>query len=120
MTIPTVRGKLHFTMILMLVTISSSTFALDPDRLGQEEDIREAVFRHQFDRNASGQQKTAHAYCLSIMVGGKDLDPPVEFIKRFAHHKPPVRKWSACHWTSIPVVGNLFGRSALIFSCFED
>jgi hypothetical protein len=57
MTIPTVRGKLHFTMILMLVTISSSTFALDPDRLGQEEDIREAVFRHQFDRNASGRRR---------------------------------------------------------------
>jgi hypothetical protein len=40
MTIPTVRGRLHFTMILMLVTISSSTFALDSDRLGQEDDIR--------------------------------------------------------------------------------
>jgi hypothetical protein len=107
---------MRLATILLLVTVPSSIFAIDSDRLGQEDDIREAVFRHRFDHNASGQQKTAHAYCLSIMVGEKDSDPLEQFMKRFAHHKPPVRKWSACHWTSIQVVENRFGRAALIFS----
>jgi hypothetical protein len=85
------------------------------DRLSQEDDIREAVFRYQFEHNASGQQKSARAYYLAILVGNKDSDPPEQFIKRFAHHKPPVRKASACHWDSIKVVENRTGRPALIF-----
>jgi hypothetical protein len=109
---------LRLAPILLFVT-TSSILAADSDRVGQEDDIREAVFRHQFEHNASGQQKTAHAYCLSIMAGEKDSHPPPQFIKRFAHHKPPVRKWSACHWTTQQVVENRMGRSALIFRVAE-
>jgi len=43
--------------------------------------------------NASGQQKQAAAYFLSI--GKPGSDPSDEFIKRFANHIPPVRKASA-------------------------
>ncbi len=82
--------------------------------LTQEEDIREAVFRHQFDHNASGQQKSAHAYCLA--VGDKDADPSEDFLKRFAHHKPPVRKASACRITaSGEVIDNHTGKRGLLF-----
>lgn len=101
--------------LVLVLTIAYPCLATDADRLSQEDDIREAVFRFQFDHNASGQQKTAHAYCLAILTGEKDSDPSSEFMKRFAHHKPPIRKASACHWTSIQVVENRFGRAALIF-----
>jgi hypothetical protein len=111
-----VRAIVRLTSLLLLLLFSRASLASDSERLGQEDDIREAVFRHQFEHNASGQQKTAHAYCLAILVNDKDSDPSEQFMKRFVHHKPPVRKWSACHWTSVEVVENRTGRSALIFS----
>lgn len=111
-----VRAMVRLTPILLLLLFSLASLASDSDRTGQEDDIREAVFRHQFEYNASGQQKTAHAYCLAILVNDKDSDPSEQLIKRFAHHKPPVRKWSACRWTAIQVVENRTGRPALIFS----
>ena len=64
-------------------------------RLTQENDIREAVFRYQFNHNSSIQGKSAAVYCLS--VGEKNADPPDDLIRRFAAFKPPVRK--ASDWT---------------------
>lgn len=109
------RVIIRVAPFLLLLTFSSSSPAVDFDRLSQEDDIRETVFRHQFDHNASGQQKSAHAYCLAILAGEKDSDPSQQFMKRFANHKPPVRRVSACHWTSVQVVENRTGRPALIF-----
>jgi hypothetical protein len=79
--------------LFLLLAFTSLGFAADKTRAIQTDDIREAVFRWQFDHNASGQQTNAHAYFLSI--GHKGDDPTEEFIKRFADHKPPVRKVSA-------------------------
>jgi hypothetical protein len=53
-------------------------------------DIAEATFRYQFQKNASGAQQKAAAYYLSLF----EKDPSPEFLKRFAQHKPPVRKGS--------------------------
>src|SRR5215510_15207871 len=55
------------------------------------DDIREAVFRHQFYHNASGQQQRAKAYFLSIETGE---DPDDAFIERFKDNEPPVKKES--------------------------
>ncbi|MGP0019605.1 MAG: hypothetical protein ACLPHP_13620 [Candidatus Sulfotelmatobacter sp.] len=110
-----IKALARVAPLFLLVAIADSSLAGDTHRLGQEDDIREAVFRFQFDHNGSGQQKQAHAYCIAILEGGKDSDPSDQFMKRFAHHKPPVRKFSACHWTEIQVVENRTGRSALIF-----
>jgi hypothetical protein len=41
------------------------SLAADTSRGSEEDDIREAVFRHQFDHNASGQEKSAHGYYLA-------------------------------------------------------
>ena len=79
--------------LFLLCAFSSLGFAADNVRESQTDDIREAVFRWQFDHNASSQQKKAQAYFLG--VGDRD-DPTDEFMKRFANHKPPVRKASAC------------------------
>src|SRR5579864_6549397 len=94
------RPTMGVSSLLFLLTIASSSPAVDTDRARQEDDIRESVFRYEFDHNASGQQKTAHLYCLQILVGNRNSDPSNPFIQRFAHHKPPVRKVSACRWYS--------------------
>lgn len=107
----------YSTSALVLIGIlwAFAPFAsADTDHKSQEDDIREAVFRYLFNYNASGQQSKTHAYCLGIVVGEKKIDPSDQFMKRFAHHKPPVRRASACQWTKIHVVENR-GRPALIF-----
>lgn len=57
----------------------------------EELDICEAVFRHVFEHNASGQQQNANAYFLKIF--GKD--PTEAFLARFQEHRPPVKMGSA-------------------------
>lgn len=100
--------------LLLMFTSGCLTFAADTDRLSQEEDIREAVFRHQFDHNASGQQKRAAMYCLS--VGQNGIDPSDEFMKRFANHKPPIRKRSECDADPVRgVIEKRTGNLGLIF-----
>ena len=85
---------------LLLLACTSLGFAADKDkdkdkvRERQVDDIREVVFRWQFDHNASGQQKKAQVYFLGFH--GKEGDPTDEFMKRFAGHIPSVRKASAC------------------------
>jgi len=80
--------------VLFMVMSGCVSYATDAARLNQEDSIREAVFRYQFDHNASGQQKKASVYCLS--VGNGQTDPSDDLMKRFANHKPPVRKASEC------------------------
>jgi hypothetical protein len=82
--------------LFLLFAFTSLGVADEKARQGQDDDIREAVFRYQFDHNASGQQKTAKVYFLG--VGEKATDPSDDFMKRFANHKPPVRKASASHF----------------------
>jgi hypothetical protein len=79
--------------VFLLLAVASVSLAADTTRLTQEDDIRETVFRYQFDHNASGLQKSAKGYFLAI--GEKGVDPSAEFMKRFAHHNPPVHKGSA-------------------------
>ncbi|MGC3992134.1 MAG: hypothetical protein QM796_21060 [Chthoniobacteraceae bacterium] len=62
------------------------------NRLGEEDNIKEAVFRYLFGDNASGQQNTVAAYFISV---NGDKDPDDAFLARFAKHIPPVKKESA-------------------------
>lgn len=80
--------------MLLAFALACTNGASDADRLKQQDDIREAVFRYQFAHNASGQQTGAAVYCL--WVGEKATDPSDDFMRRFANHKPPVRKMSEC------------------------
>ena len=84
----------NIVSLLLLSFLASSGMAAEEARQSQEDDIREAVFRWQFDHNVSGLQKKAQVYFLA--VGEKGGDPSDEFIKRFAGNKPPVRKRSEC------------------------
>jgi hypothetical protein len=77
----------------------------------EADDILKAVFRHQFVKNASGQQQKAGVYFLRILTnetkkvfpGRGDVswpnfkngvDPSDAFMESFAKHVPPVRKAS--------------------------
>lgn len=98
--------------LVLLTSIRDS--AEDASRESQEDDIREAVLLHQFEHNASGQQQKAHGYYIAI--GDKHADPSDAFIRRFAHHKPPVRKASACRVSSTgEIVSKWTGRPGLLF-----
>jgi hypothetical protein len=79
--------------ILLATAFALVCGAADMPRQIQTDDIREVVFRHQLDSWDSYMQKTKRVYFLS--VGEQDEDPSDDFIKRFANHKPPVRKASA-------------------------
>ena len=100
--------------MLLAFTSGCASIASGAPRLSQEDNIREAVFRYQFNHNASGQQQRAAFYCLA--VGEKRSDPSDEFMKRFADHKPPVRKVSECQIDpSKGVIDKRTGTSGLVF-----
>ncbi|HEV2392285.1 MAG TPA: hypothetical protein VG146_07975 [Verrucomicrobiae bacterium] len=84
----------NIASLFLLFAFASVGIGANNAPQSQEEDIREAVFRWQFDHNVSGQQNKAKGYFLT--VGEKSGDPSDKFIKRFAHNKPPVRKRSEC------------------------
>ena len=101
------------TSFLLLLIFASVGLSADDARKNQEDDVREAVFRWQFEHNASGQQKKAKAYYLQI---GEKGDPSDAFMKRFAEHKSPVRKVSACTADSGKgVLDKKTGERGLIF-----
>jgi hypothetical protein len=60
----------------------------------RDDDLREAIFRYQFQHNHSGIQQQAAVYCLS--VSEKATDPTDAFTKRFEGNTPPVKKVSEC------------------------
>lgn len=72
---------------------AAPTSEAPPAPAADDDDVREAVFRHQFDHNASGLQKNARVYCLQIE--GK-RDPSPELLRRFEDSEPKVKKASLC------------------------
>src|SRR3954464_5139139 len=50
-------------------------------------DVIEAVFRHQFDKNASAGRRNVAYFFLSL---DGDTDPPPELLARFKDEKPTV------------------------------
>ena len=75
--------------------------------------LREAVFRHMFGKNASGQQENAGVFCLAFE---KDADPPAAFLARFRDLKIPVRPSSGCtRSASKGVVDRATGARGLAF-----
>jgi hypothetical protein len=57
------------------------------------DDLLEAIFRYQFEHNASGLQQNATAYCLSL---GRGRPVPESLLRRFANHRPPVHGEPDC------------------------
>ena len=72
---------------------ATSSPAPAPSHAAAEPDIFEAVFRYQFDHNASGIQKKAERYCLELPG---ERSPDAAFLQRFAGHQPPVAAAEEC------------------------
>jgi len=107
----------NITSLSLLFVFASVGLSADDARKSQEDDIRESVFRWQFEHNASEQQENARVYFLEI--GKKEGDPSDEFIKRFAGNKLPVRKRSECSVNmgrSVGVLDKKTGEKGLILS----
>jgi hypothetical protein len=86
------------------------------ERQTQEDDIRETIFRHLFDHNASGLQQKAAVYFLSL---GRERYPSEEFLERFKDHKPTVKSAIESSHNARGVVDKKTGKPGLIFSIHE-
>lgn len=77
-------------------------------------DVLEAVFRHQFDKNASGQQRNVEYFFLSLDHGA---DPPAALLARFKNERPrvlPVSMAGPSHGSGVKHKED--GKSGLIFN----
>lgn len=87
------------TCLLLALTLSSACASAPPpsgsgpNRLAAEADIAEAVFRYQFDHNASSIRQGADHYCLALP---SERSPDAEFLHRFDGNHPPVRRADEC------------------------
>ena len=80
----------HTIAILSTVVLCACSGSVNPTDSGTDratDDVREAVFRYQFDTNRSALGSDADFYFLAY---GDDGDPPPAFMARFANHVPPV------------------------------
>jgi hypothetical protein len=103
-------------MLLMIALVLPQALFAQADRTHDELDIREATFRYQFVRNASGQKQNAGMYCLSIVANGKETDPDDAFIKRFDGNTPVVKRASDCSRSAAEgVKDRATGKRGLIF-----
>ena len=107
------------SLLIVALTIIASVFAFaaSANRAAEELDIREATFRYQFGKNASGQQQKTGAYYLAIQAGDKEVDPDDSLMKRFAGNTPPVKKHSECTASADKgVVDKKTGERGLVFN----
>jgi hypothetical protein len=77
------------------------------DRLVQEDDIREAVFRYRISSRNSNSR-------VFLMIDGKD--PTDTFMTRFAESNPPIKKASGAQLKSTWLRDRLTGEQAVEFS----
>ncbi len=76
------------------------------------DDLREAVFRHMFGKNASGQQNGSGVSCLIVE---SDQDPTHAFLLRFKNVKTRVRAKSDCDVSGSGVIDKTTKKRGLVF-----
>lgn len=87
--------KITFLALLLALTACASAGPV-PSTEAQTAatgDIAEAVFRYQFQHNASSLQERADRYCLSLPG---ERSPEAAFLQRFDGNKPPVLGVDEC------------------------
>lgn len=82
------------------------------------DEIREATFRYQFTKNASGLQQKTQVYFLAITEAGKSADPSAALMARFSGNPIRVARWSESTASAAEGVRDKNnGERGLIFSC---
>lgn len=87
--------------LMVILACSQNSMPSDPppgsatsaSHADAEPDIYEAVFRYQFDHNASAIQQHAEKYCLSLP--GEKM-PSTDFLRRFVGNHPSVVAADQC------------------------
>ena len=116
---------LVFFLLIMGCSIDESDLFNESSQLSVEDSIREAVFRHQFEYNASGQQQTAQIYFISVMTLDdstgywKNGDPSDALLKQFTDNVPPVKPFSKCTYSISGVFDKESGERGLLFQVGE-
>ena len=101
-----------FITILIFFTLICCNRQSSSPRAKAENDIKEKVFRYQFEHNNSSQQKNAKVFFLC--VDGKDPSPLL--LERFADHKPLVKPVSfSKSFASEDVIDKETGERGIIF-----
>lgn len=90
---------------------STPVRAAEPSGEASRETILEAVYRYQFDHNASGQRSAAGVYCLSFSLA---VDSAT-LLRAFKDHTPPVKLASQCERSMAGVYDRETGKRSLIF-----
>ncbi|MFL6237835.1 MAG: hypothetical protein ACJ76N_32255 [Thermoanaerobaculia bacterium] len=88
--------KLSIALLLLSLSACAASAPPPPSgpgRLTAETDIAEAVFRYQFEHNASAIQEKADHYCLSFP---NERSPDAAFLQRFQGNHPPVLSADEC------------------------
>jgi hypothetical protein len=114
---PTVIRVLSLLICLAVACRIESDAGQQTMRAAQQDSIRESAFRYVFRNNASGQQQTAHALCISI----QEHDPPLSLLARFRDERIPVLPVSACSLRGLNgVLVRATGQEALAFDMTSE
>jgi hypothetical protein len=97
MKLPRSLVKLFLFLTLLAATVACASGAPPPppqDRFAAQDEILEAVFRYQFQHNASALQSKADRYCLTLP---QDKNPGEDFLHRFNGNQPPAVSADECN-----------------------
>lgn len=100
----------------LLLAAGCAASAGDKRRAGQEGDIREVVFRYQFEHSELQQRDLAEAFFIGLDEG--DDDPDAAFLARFAGHDPVVLPASDAERSLLGVSHEDTGELGALF--FQD
>jgi hypothetical protein len=83
----------------------------------RDDDVREAVFRHQFAHTASSLSELRRVGAYYLSVGSSGEDPSDDLLSRFEGLEPPVKAVSRCMISEREhVVDRETGQRGVIFS----
>ena len=82
-----------FSLMCFITSVSFAAQTKSSSTQSNPDDVREAVFRWQFENNKAGVPPGAGFYCLSL----NGRDPTNVFMRRFKGYRIPLKKISECN-----------------------
>jgi hypothetical protein len=89
-----------------------------PNRVAEEEDIRESTFRYQFTHNHVIEENAVKSIYIQIYSRASNTsmkDPDDVFMTRFSTNNPPVRKGSEHEMSPENVIDKKTGENGILF-----
>ena len=92
--------KIIFLLLVLSCTIDKTGLSTENIHESAKANIYKAVFKYQFEHNASGQQQNTNIYFLSVNTVSDSVDrwiygdPSDEILNYFIDNQPPVKPFS--------------------------